>query len=114
MILVTGSTGHLGQLTVHQLLKRTAADNIIAGARSPEKAEALAAKGVQVRALDYEQPDTIAAALQGVTRVALISSNAVGSRFEHHRAVIDAAKAAGVEQIVYTSLLHADPTMALA
>src|SRR5690606_30886076 len=55
---------------------------------------------------DYNSPAP--AALAGVETLLLISGNAIGQRFAQHKAVIDAAKSAGVKHIVYTSLLHAD------
>jgi NAD(P)H dehydrogenase (quinone) len=72
------------------------------------KAQDLAALGVQVRKADYTQHATLQAALAGVNKLLLISSSEVGQRTPQHRAVIDAAKAAGVKLIAYTSLLHAD------
>ncbi|BDC49051.1 NAD(P)-dependent oxidoreductase [Bryobacterales bacterium F-183] len=106
MILVTGATGKLGALVVNKLLQKNA--KIAVGVRTPGKAAALAEQGVDVRQLDYEQPDTIATALQGVERVLLISSNDLEQRLAQHRAVIDTARAAGVKQLAYTSMLRAD------
>jgi len=68
----------------------------------------LAARGVQVRLADYDQPATLAAAFQGADKLLLISASEVGRRVPQHRAVIDAAKAAGVALLAYTSILHAD------
>ena len=108
-IAITGATGQLGRLTIAALKSRLPADQIasqiVALARSPEKAGDL---GVTVRAFDYAQPETLAPALSGVKKLLLISGNEIGSRTAQHRAVIAAAKAAGVGEIVYTSLLHAD------
>ncbi|UFM64445.1 NAD(P)H-binding protein [Paracoccus sp. MA] len=103
-IAVTGATGQLGRLTIEKLKTLLPAGEIVALARSPEKAEL----GVETRAFDYDRPETLAPALAGVARLVLISSSEVGKREAQHRAVIAAAKAAGVGQIVYTSLLHAD------
>ena len=116
MILVTASTGHLGRLAVTALVERLGPDAVIAGARRPEAAADLAAQlGVAVRELDYDRPDTIAAALAGVDQVLLISSNDLGRRIEQHRNVIDAAVAAGIGHVAYTSILRADTNpMALA
>ncbi len=101
-VLVTGATGHLGRLVVDRLLARgVAASDIVAGARDTAKAADLAARGVTVVPLDYTQPETIAAALDGVDSVLLISSSEVGQRAPQHQAVIDAA--AGVTKFVYTS-----------
>ncbi|TXM97825.1 NAD(P)H-binding protein, partial [Methylobacterium sp. WL122] len=66
------------------------------------------ALGVAARAFDYAKPDTMAAALEGVETLLLISSSEVGQRAVQHRNVIEAAKRAGVGRIVYTSILHAD------
>ncbi len=104
-IAITGATGALGRLTIAALKSRLPADQIVALARSPEKAADL---GVPVRAFDYSRSETLVPALAGVTKLLLISGNEMGQRAPQHRAVIEAAKAAGVGEIVYTSLLHAD------
>ena len=112
MYAVTGATGQLGRLVIDELLRIVTADRIVAIVRDPSKAADLAAKGVALRQADYERPDTLRAAMDGVDRVLLISSDAVGVRARQHGAVIDAAKAAGVELLAYTSMLHADATPA--
>lgn len=104
-IAITGATGQLGRLVVEGLKEKVAANEIVALARSPEKAADL---GVETRLADYERPETLEPALQGVDTLLLISASEVGKRAEQHHRVIEAAKAAGVERIVYTSLLHAD------
>lgn len=108
MIAITGATGHLGQLVINELLATHNAQDIVAVVRNPAKAQALADKGVQVREADYGNPAALAAALRGVEKLLLISSSEVGQRAAQHRNIIDAAKAAGVTLIAYTSLLHAD------
>ncbi len=108
MIAVTGATGQLGRLVIDALLKKVAADTLVAAVRTPAKASDIAARGVHVREADYNRPETLTAALQGVDKLLLISGSEVGQREAQHRAVIDAAKAAGVKFIAYTSLLHAD------
>ncbi len=111
-IAVTGATGQLGAIVVEELKKRVPNENIVALVRTPEKASAL---GVEVRAFDYTQPEVMTAALAGVDRLVLISSNEVGQRTSQHFNVIEAAGKAGVKWIVYTSLLHADfTTLSLA
>lgn len=112
MYAITAATGQLGRLVIDALLATVPADRIVAAVRTPAKAADLAARGVQVREADYDRPDTLAAAFAGVERVLLISSSEVGVRAAQHRAVIDAAKAAGVELLAYTSMLHADRTPA--
>ena len=115
MIVVTGATGQLGRLAVDALLETVPADQVVAAVRSPQKAADLAARGVQVREADYERPQTLAAAFAGADKVLLISGSEIGRRVAQHTAAIDAAKAAGVGLLAYTSLLRADSaTMLLA
>ena len=108
MIAVTGASGHLGQLVIEQLLQKVPANQVIAIVRSPDKAQGLAAKGVQVRKGDYNAPATLDAAFQGVQKLLLVSSSEVGQRARQHQAVVDAAKKAGVKLLAYTSILKAD------
>ncbi|MCR4458946.1 MULTISPECIES: SDR family oxidoreductase [Pseudescherichia] len=108
MIAITGATGHLGQLTLTELLKTVPASQLVAIVRNPAKAETLAQQGVIVRQAEYGDQAALTAALEGVDKLLLISSSEVGQRAVQHRNVIDAAKAAGVKFIAYTSLLHAD------
>ncbi|SKC51591.1 SDR family oxidoreductase [Krasilnikoviella flava] len=108
-IAVTGTSGHLGRLVVESLLARGAAPaDVVALARSAAKVGDLAARGVVVREADYDQPETLAPALDGVDVLVLVSGSAVGQRVRQHGAVIDAAKGAGVGRVVYTSAPHAD------
>lgn len=102
MIAVTGATGHLGRLIVQGL--RARGREVVALARDPGKGEDL---GVRVREADYDRPETLGPALAGAETLMLVSGSEVGRRGRQHRAVIDAAVAAGVGRIVYTSLLHA-------
>ncbi len=104
-VAITGATGQLGRLVVEKLKQKVPASDIVALVRTPEKASDL---GVAVRAADYAKPETIDKALAGVDTLLLISSNELGQRAVQHQNVIEAAKKAGVKQIVYTSLLHAD------
>ena len=108
MIAITGATGQLGQHVVANLLKTTAADQLVAVVRNPAKAEALSQQGVNVRQADYGDEAALTKALQGVDKLLIISSSEVGQRAPQHRNIIQAAAAAGVKFIAYTSLLHAD------
>jgi len=102
---VTGATGQLGRLVVEKLKQKVAADTIVALVRNPEKAADL---GVETRPFDYTQPETLVTSLKGIDKLLLISGNEIGQRLPQHKAVIEAAKQAGVKQITYTSILHAD------
>jgi NAD(P)H dehydrogenase (quinone) len=108
MFAIAGATGQLGRLTIDALLKITTPDQIVALARSPDRAADLAASGVAVRRFDYDEPADLADALAGVDRLLLISSDDLARRIEQHRAVIHAAAAAGIGFIAYTSVLRAD------
>ena len=108
MIVVTGATGKLGRHVIEGLLKLMPASEIVAAVRNPQKATDYAAQGIQVRHADYSQPQTLATAFAGADKLLLISSNEVGQRVSQQKAVIDAAKAAGVKLLAYTSILHAD------
>jgi NAD(P)H dehydrogenase (quinone) len=115
MIIVTAASGQLGRLVIAELLKRVPAENIVAAVRDPAKAVDLADQGVLVRHADYNDPATLDAALEGATKVLLISSNDLGNRVSQHRNVIDAAARAKVGLLAYTSVLHADSsTLSLA
>ncbi|EKS6739407.1 SDR family oxidoreductase [Enterobacter ludwigii] len=108
MIAITGATGQLGQLVIEQLLNTVPANQIVAIVRNPAKAEALRQQGITVRQGDYADESTMTSALKGVDKLLLISSSEVGQRATQHQNVINAARAAGVKFIAYTSLLHAD------
>lgn len=108
MIVVTGASGQLGRLVIDALLRTQPADSLVAAVRTPAKAADLAARGVQVREADYSRPETLGPAFAGADKLLLISSSEIGQRAKQHQAVIDAAKATGVQLIAYTSLLHAD------
>jgi NAD(P)H dehydrogenase (quinone) len=100
-ILVTGASGHYGRLAIESLLaKGVPASEIVAGARTPAKAEGL---GVRVVPLDYTDPTSIDTALEGVDSLLLVSSSEIGQRAAQHANAIAAAVRAGVKHLVYTS-----------
>lgn len=104
-VAITGASGQLGRLVIQKLKTLTDPAALVGLARTPAKAADL---GIAIRQADYAAPDSLTAALQGIDTLLLISSSEIGQRTAQHRHVIDAAKAAGVKRIVYTSLLHAD------
>jgi NAD(P)H dehydrogenase (quinone) len=103
MILVTGATGQLGTAVVRQLLARTGASRIAVLARDPAKAAGLERRGVSVRAGEYGDTGSLARAMKGVDRVLLIASSEFRQRAQQHQNVIDAARAANVELLGFTS-----------
>ncbi|CAI2536230.1 Quinone oxidoreductase 2 [Serratia ficaria] len=104
-IAITGSTGKLGHLVINKLKEKLAPSQIIALARTPEKADAF---GVTVRKFDYTKPEELVDSLKDVDTLLLISANEIGNRAIQHKNVIDAAVKSGVKHIVYTSFLYAD------
>lgn len=104
-IVVTGATGALGRLVVEDLLSRVPAAELAVVVRSEEKAADLAARGIEVRVADYDDPASLAGAFRAGERVLLISGSEVGRRVPQHTAVIKAAAAAGVAQLAYTGIL---------
>jgi NAD(P)H dehydrogenase (quinone) len=109
-LLVTGASGHLGRLVLdHLLADGIDAGRIVATTRDPSKLADYAARGIEVRKADFAEPASLAEAFRGVDRVALISTDAIGQRLDQHKAAIAAAKAAGVNHIVYTSMPNPTP-----
>ncbi|MEU8752326.1 SDR family oxidoreductase [Streptomyces chartreusis] len=103
-IVVTGATGNLGRHVVEQLLEKVPADQVTAVVRTPEKAADLAERGVKLAVADYSAPETFDGLFAAGDKVLLISGSEVGNdRVGQHKAVIDAAKAAGVALLAYTS-----------
>lgn len=109
-ILITGATGQLGRLVVAELLQRLPASELAVVVRDPLRASDLSARGIDVRAANYDDPEALERAMVGIKRVLLIASNELGQRSRQHRNVISAASRAGVGFIAFTSLLHADGT----
>jgi len=111
-ILVTGASGNLGKLIVEHLTTLPGFNKtfkVVAGSRTPEKLDALVAKGVEARKLDLEDVSGTEQALIGVDRLLLVSTDAFGKRFAAHKVAIDAAVKQGVKHIVYTSFGGASP-----
>ncbi|MFT2818039.1 SDR family oxidoreductase [Leifsonia sp. A12D58] len=110
-IVVTGATGHLGRLAVESLIQRGVAPaDIVAAGRNVERLQEFAGLGVNIAAIDYSDPASLTAAFEGADTLVLVSGSEVGKRVEQHANAINAAKAAGVSRIVYTSAPHADTT----
>ncbi|MER5524103.1 SDR family oxidoreductase [Streptomyces sp. NPDC002677] len=103
-IVVTGATGHLGRHVVTQLLEKVPAEQITAVVRDKAKAADFAARGVNIAVADYNSPETFDSLFAPGDKVLLISGNEFDKgRPQQHKVVIDAAKAAGVALLAYTS-----------
>ncbi|MEZ4642642.1 MAG: SDR family oxidoreductase [Chloroflexota bacterium] len=110
-LLVTGASGHLGRRVVELLLAANTG-TIVATTRSPEKLADLQQQGVIVRSADFNDPASLAQAFAGVDRLLLISTDALGEpglRLKQHTSAVQAAAAAGVNHVVYTSLINPGP-----
>lgn len=112
-LLVTGASGHLGRHVLANLLDTCGIPPscLIAVTRDPAKVADIAARGVDVRRGDFDDPASLDAAFKGANRLLLISTDAFdrpGARIAQHKAAIAAAKQAGVKHIVYTSMPRPD------
>ncbi len=112
-LLVTGATGQLGGLVIDALLKTTPAAEIAGLVRVGEhgaasKADPLKLRGVKTRTGNYDDPASLRTAFAGIERLLFISSSTMDGRVAQHRTVVEAACAAGVSLIAYTSVLHAN------
>ncbi|MCK6521616.1 SDR family oxidoreductase [Myxococcota bacterium] len=108
-LLVTGASGQLGAEVLRRLVALGGDDELIAGSRDPNKLAGL--EGVTARRVDFDDDEaTLQAAFEGVDRALIISTDALdrpGRRAEQQLRAIQAAKAAGVKHVLYTSLAKA-------
>jgi NAD(P)H dehydrogenase (quinone) len=80
------------------------ARNLVLVSRTPAALQEYKKLGTDTRAGDFTKPESLAAAFAGGARMLLISIGlGQGPRPVAHQRAVDAAKAAGVKQIVYTS-----------
>jgi len=115
MIIVTGATGQLGRLVVQQLLTRVPAEEVGVSVRDPDKARDLEPRGVRARRGDFSDAASMASALEGATKVLIVSAGGTGdTAVAQHRTAISAAVSAGAQRVVYTSQMGSSPTSAFA
>lgn len=99
---VTAVSGKLGEAIARALIRLHGQDAVVGLARKVDKARSL---GVEVRPGDYDRRDQLEASLRGVDALVLVSGMAAPeARIQQHRNVIEAARAAGVSKLVYTSI----------
>ncbi|TRD00769.1 SDR family oxidoreductase [Mesorhizobium sp. WSM4303] len=113
-LLVTGASGQLGRSVINHLLdtQKVPANRIIATTRTPANLADLAARGVTVRAADFDDQASLAKAFAGADRALIISTNVVevrGKRREQQLAAVAAARQAGVGHLLYTSMPNPEP-----
>lgn len=102
-ILVTGATGNFGGYALKVLQDLVPEDNLYGLARTEEKGAKLKEAGIKVRIGDYTDSASLQKVFEGIDRLLFVSSTTDGDRQAQHRDVVEAAKAAGVGYIAYTS-----------
>ncbi|MEV5413624.1 SDR family oxidoreductase [Thermopolyspora sp. NPDC052614] len=103
-VAITGASGALGRSTAEHLLRLADPREVVLTTRNPDALADFAARGADVRRVDFAEPGTLDTAFAGVDRLLIISTDAVGTRLDQHRAAIAGAAAAGVRHVVYTSV----------
>ncbi|MFC3061596.1 NAD(P)H-binding protein [Paenirhodobacter populi] len=119
-LFVTGAGGNLGRGVVESLLEAKAEGaeaDVVAGSRDPGKLSDLAARGVELRRADFDDPEELAEVLGGIDRVLIISAPDTPQdpplRLRQHLAAVEAAAKAGVGHISYTSMQKPEPGSAV-
>ncbi|MER8389257.1 SDR family oxidoreductase [Mesorhizobium sp. M0166] len=113
-LLVTGASGQLGRGVINHLLDtlKVSPQRVIAATRNPENLADLAARGVTIRTVDFDDTASLASAFTGADRVLIISTNELavpGKRLKQHETAVAAAKSAGVSHLLYTSMPNPEP-----
>jgi NAD(P)H dehydrogenase (quinone) len=107
-IAVTGASGHYGRLAADRLIAAGHARDLILITRTPAGLAHRTAAGCEVRYGDFDKPETLVEAVRDADKLMLISGTRVGARLQQHKAAIDAARAADVRHIVYTSFVNVE------
>ncbi len=115
-ILVTGASGHLGRLVIKHLIdsQTITPSDIVAGSRDPAKLADLQALGVEARRVDFDDQASLETAFAGIDRLLIVSTDELGmpgKRLTQHTAAVNAAKAAGVGRLFYTSMPQPDDSL---
>lgn len=115
-ILVTGASGHLGRLVIKHLIdsQTIQPSDIVAGSRDTAKLADLQALGVEARRVDFDDQASLTTAFAGIDRLLIISTDELGmpgKRLTQHTAAVNAAKAAGVSRLFYTSMPQPDDSL---
>lgn len=115
-LFVTGANGHLGRAVLRHLLEtmEIAPSDLVAGSRDPSKLAEFSELGIKTRKADFDDKDGLVQAFSGIDRLLIISTDELatpGKRLEQHRKAVEAAAAAGVRHVVYTSMPNPDRSL---
>lgn len=104
-IAITGATGALGGRVAVDLADRGVAQRLVVrdAARAPRL------PGASVAVASYDDRAAAALALRGIETLFMVSAKESPERITQHRTFIDAAREAGVRNIIYTSFAGAAP-----
>ncbi|WP_375206913.1 SDR family oxidoreductase [Hyphococcus sp.] len=105
-IVITGASGQYGRMATDRLIAKGLGEDLILITRTPSKLEDRKRQGCDVRYGDFDKPETLVDAVDGADKMLLISGTRVGARIPQHKAAVDAAAAAGVSHIIYTSFVN--------
>jgi uncharacterized protein YbjT (DUF2867 family) len=105
-ILVTGATGNVGSQVIRLLQKRDC--HVCAAVRNPDKAKQILGSNIDYIPFDFTNPNTFTNAFKGVNKLFLVRPPALANVRRQIAPALNAAKQAGVEQIVFLSILGAE------
>lgn len=108
-IIISGASGDLGRRVTNHLLQHVPASSLILLTRNPSALASKAANGASVRQASFDDSAGLQDAMTGGDVLLLISTLSIGKRVQQHTTAINAAKAAGVRHIVYTSSCGIQP-----
>jgi NAD(P)H dehydrogenase (quinone) len=109
VLLITGASGNLARRATAYAYEKYRPQRLILVTRKPEAVADFAARGAEVRVGDFAHPASLRDAFAGADRMLFISNTNLTNRIAEHSAAVEAAAAAGVKHIVYTSIIGADP-----
>lgn len=102
---ITGASGRVGRYAAEYAAQQVPAEHLVLLTRKPQSLQSFADSGVDVRAADFDDPQGLRKALEGITHLLMISaSNFTGKRTDQHGDALDAAREAGVDKVVFLSM----------